>query len=260
VKRVGLVGFGNIGAQLYARLSTAGSELEPAFVYNRSRERLRDVPAELVIDDLREARARRPDLIVEVAHPQVTRDHGLHLLSVADYLPLSVTALADDELRARLSDAARANGTRLLIPHGALVGADSLFEWRHMWSTVTISFRKPPQNVGQKASRSGAEISSETVLFDGSVREIASRYPTNVNAMVTCALLTVGLDRCRGRLIADPRLRGGVIEIEAQGTDGSRLSIRREQPMVGVSGTEMFESQYQSIVRAAGLSRPMDFV
>ena len=156
---------------------------------------------------------------------------------------------------------ARQSGTALVVPHGALMGLDSLREWRHAWEEVTISFFKHPTNIDFAASgRDGSAIEVETVLYDGPARGIAALYPRNVNTMVTCALATVGLDRCRARLVASPALRVAVAEVVARGRDGSLLTMRKEQPASGVSGTEMFESQFASIVRAAGLREPFAFV
>jgi aspartate dehydrogenase len=78
--------------------------------------------------------------------------------------------------------------------------------------------------------------------------------------MITCALATVGLDRCRARLVSCPALRVAVAEVEARGRDGSLLTMRKEQPATGVSGTEMFESQFASIVRAARCRETLSFV
>ena len=201
------------------------------------------------------------DLVVEMAHPQYTRDWGERILSRADYLPLSVTALADDALRERLIERARSSGTHLAVPHGALMGLDTLREWRHMWSEVEIAFFKNPANID--FSESGidpAALRGETVVYDGPVRGIAGRFPSNVNTMVTCALATLGLDRCRAKLVAVPGLNVAIAEVTATGRDGSRLAMRKEQPASGVSGTEMFESQFASIVRAAGAREVMEFV
>src|SRR6185437_15130025 len=118
------IGYGFIGAALVEAIA---GEVHPgltvAFVWNRSRERLSGVPPALVLDDLTQAPARDADLVVEAAHPDITRMHGAAILGRADYMPLSVTALADDALRQALLDAAALSGRRLLLPQGALVGA-----------------------------------------------------------------------------------------------------------------------------------------
>jgi len=254
--RIGLIGFGFIGSEIHRRIARAGGPLELAFVHNRSPDRLAGLDPALILDDLADARRFVPDLIVEIAGPEVTVQHGENLLSVADYMPLSLTALADDELRTRLTDQARQTGHSLLVAHGALVGADSLLEWRAMWDCVSITFRKPPRSIGP----AGEGVTRETVIFDGSVRQIAQRFPHNVNAMVACALATTGLDDCRARLIADPALEHLQLAIEAIGKDGSRLTIERSQPAIGVSGSEMAEAVYRSILRAVGCAGAMEFV
>jgi aspartate dehydrogenase len=176
-------------------------------------------------------------------------------------MPLSVTALADDAVREALLATAAAHGHRLLLPQGALIGADALFQWRHMWRDVTITFRKHPSNLDFASSgREAREIDAETVLYDGPVRGIAHLYPRNVNTMVTCALATIGLDRCRARLVADPKLDHAVAEVEAWGQDGSYLATMKRQPAVGVSGTEMIQSALRSVLKATGCLDSIDFV
>ncbi len=260
MKRIGIVGFGFIGASLYREIAGGSDELEVAFVHNRSPGKLDGVPSDLVLTDLSDFATRRPDLIVECAHPDVTIRHGVEFLKTADYMPLSVTALADDDLREQLISAARASGHHLLLPRGALVGMDSLFSWRHMWREVTITFRKHPRNLDlARTGRDAGSITDKTILYDGPVRGIAAGYPRNVNTMVTCALATIGLDRCRARLIADPELDHAIAEVEAHGTDGSYLSTVKRQPAIGVSGTEMFQSTLRSVRKATGDLQALDF-
>ena len=262
MKRIGFIGFGFIGASLY-RAIAAGTHpgLEIAFVWNRTPDKLDEVPPDLRLTDLAQLTERGADLIVESAHPAITRDHGRSILAYADYMPLSVTALVDDELRATLVETATATGHRLLLPQGALIGVDALFQWRRMWREVTITFRKHPGNLDLTESGRGERgFGGETVLYDGPVRGIAALYPRNVNTMVTCALATVGLDRCRARLIADPALDHAVAEVEALGSDGSYLSTVKRQPAIGVSGTEMVASTLRSVMKACGTLGDMDFV
>jgi aspartate dehydrogenase len=262
MKRIGLVGFGFIGAGLYRTIG--GGEcagLEIAFVWNRSADKLTGVRADLVLDDLGDFASRAPDLIVEAAHPEISRVHGEAFLARCDYMPLSVTALADDAVRARLEAVAARAGHHLILPQGALVGTNALLAWRHMWRDVTITFRKHPDNIDLTiVNRRAEDITAETVIFDGPVRAIAPLFPRNVNTMVTCALATVGIDRCRGRMIADPALDHAVAEVEAWGTDGSYLTTVKRQPMVGVSGTEMFASTLRSVLKATGTGPTVDFL
>src|SRR5262249_50566940 len=149
-----------IGASLYREIAGGSDELEVAFVHNRSPGKLDGVPPGLVLSDLSDFAASRPDLIVECAHPDITIQHGVDFLKTADYMPLSVTALAEDELREQLVSAAQASGRHLLLPRGALVGMDSLFSWRHMWREVTITFRKHPRNLD--LARTGRDPESIT--------------------------------------------------------------------------------------------------
>jgi len=257
--RVGIVGFGFIGRALFERLAEDPS-LEAAFVWNRSPERLAGLPAGLALADLAQARDRRPDLIVEACHPDVTQARGADFLAVADTMPLSVAALADAGLERRLQVAAAEHGTRLLIPHGALMATDNLVEGRENWAEVIITFEKHPAAIDYSASGLAPDGTGRRVVFDGTARDIGRLFPRNVNTMVTCALATVGLDRCRAVLISDPALTLAIADIQARGRDGSRLSLRKEQPMAGVSGTEMAASLLGSILRAGGGRPVLDFV
>ncbi len=54
-------------------LSDPGLEL--CFVWNRSREAFNgsEIPASAIVEDLEKCGERKPDLIVEVAHPSITK-------------------------------------------------------------------------------------------------------------------------------------------------------------------------------------------
>jgi len=124
--RVGLIGFGFIGVGLYRAIT--GHEfdgLEVAFVWNRSADKLAGVPAPLVLADIANFADAAPDLIIESAHPDITRAHGEAFLAQCDYMPFSVTALADDALRARLTTTAENSGHQLIIPRRPLSAFDT---------------------------------------------------------------------------------------------------------------------------------------
>jgi aspartate dehydrogenase len=258
--RVGIIGYGFIGQHAVRSILGGGpaeSGLQLAFVHTRQAAKLADLPAELRLADLADWRRHGADLIVECAHPGVTRQYGADFLTSADYLPLSVNALGDAEVERALLEASRQSGRRLLIPHGALIGLDNLVEGAGQWAEALISFRKHPRNIDfAETDIDPASITSETVVYEGPVRAITRLFPRNVNTMATFALATTGLDHCTARLIADPSLNVAIAEVRAVGKDGSIHESRKVQPVVGVSGTEMLAAQMASIRRAAGVRLP----
>lgn len=250
--RVGVIGYGGIGRGLVDFL-TSDDRFELAFLHNRTAPVLAPELAPLLVTDLDRVEERGAQLIVEAAHPDYTVRHGEQFLTSTNYMPVSSSALADDDLRQRLLRTASAHDTQLLLPHGALIGLDSFVSGKDQWATVRITFRKHPASLegGDGVVDPATTGDGEKVLYDGSVRGIADLYPRNVNSMITLALATLGLDDTHAVLISDPNEPRGVIEVEAHGRDGSRLIVRREQPMQGVSGTEMFGSILGSVHAAA---------
>jgi len=251
VIRVGLLGYGLVGRALRQRLSTS-AHFSVAFVHTRSPQLAADLePSLRVGDEELPGRLGEVDLVVEAAHPVLTARFGVQILAVADYLTRSTSGLVDDELRARLVVAGASSGRRLLLPHGALVGLESLIAGRDQWRDVRITFVKNPAHI-EPSDGTRLPDDREIVVYDGSVRGIGALFPRNVNSMVTLALATVGLDRCRARLIARPGIDRARLELDAVGHDGSELSIRKVQPMAGVSGSEMVASTWASVLAATG--------
>jgi aspartate dehydrogenase len=245
--KIGIIGYGYLGSSLYRELQ--GADIVVSRVYNRSAQSLSELPDTVATTDMVVFLQALPelDLVIELAHPDVSRESGEQILRQANYMPCSVTALADDELKEKLLATAAASGTKLLVPHGAVAGMDNLLEARDNWQGASITFRKPPGSIDLNEELE----EDETVLFEGSVREVAAKFPRNVNAMVACALATVGLDAARARFVADRRLDNVVRgEFEFTGKDGSLLTITKEEPATGVSGSGMIWSLKGSVLRA----------
>ena len=252
--RIGLIGLGYIGRYVYEQITSRPElGLEVAFIHELAVERLAGLPAALVLPDIKAFASRRPDLVVEMAHPAVTRQCGEIFLRETDYMPLSMTAFADEGLQQRLLDTARRSGTRLFIPHGAVVGLENIFEGRDLWEEVTMVMKKSPKNLDFSAAPQFkvAEITKPTVLYDGPTRAVCPLFPRNVNSHATVALAGIGFDRTRSVLVADPSLQVSVIEITAQGK-GVSMKIERSNPLKGVSGVFTLNSTLAAITRAKG--------
>jgi len=177
-KRIGIIGFGFIGRYIYEQIQTDEADMEIAFVWNRSKQAILDLPQELVLDAPGKFADYQPDLILELAHPAISAEYGEAFLKETNYMMLSVTAMADDSLAERLQSTALENNTKLFIPHGALIGVDNLREGLENWKEVTITFKKHPDSLDfSNMDIDPASITSSTVVFDGPVRDIAKLYP-----------------------------------------------------------------------------------
>jgi len=258
--RIGLIGFGYLGSYVYKQISTRPElGMDIAFVFDIIRENIVEVPTNLVLEDLSDFAKKAPDLIVELAHPSITRQYGEIFLQSTNYLAFSVTAFADPTLEKNLPAVARKSGTCLIIPHGAVVGLEAIHEGRELWEEVVISMTKSPKNLdfSESSDYTADQILKKTILYDGPTRGICPQFPRNVNTHAALAIGSLGFDRTRSILIAEPGIDVSIIEIEARGK-GVELRVERTNPMVGVSGTLTLYSAFASVCRAASTGKGLE--
>ncbi|MCH2212062.1 MAG: DUF108 domain-containing protein [Fuerstiella sp.] len=246
--RVGLIGYGTIGNAVH-RLIDADSEngMEVAFVHDVDSSRLKDVESGLVLTDLAEFDSANADLIVEMAHPDVSRQWATTILEKTNYMLISVTALADKAFEESLEQTTRRHGTRAWLPHGGGVGVDALLENRDVWEEVCVVMKKPPGNVDCAAIGIDPDsITEETTLYDGPVRDICPKFPRNVNTIATIAYASLGFDRTNAKLIVNPAWNTATVAVHAR-APGIILDIERSETISGVTGASTPASIYNSI-------------
>jgi len=81
VRRVGIVGYGKLGQYLVSHI-LSDEAFELAFVWNRSKEACVDLDSKYVLEDLSQFMMYKPDLVVEVAHPCISKQYGALFLQV----------------------------------------------------------------------------------------------------------------------------------------------------------------------------------
>jgi aspartate dehydrogenase len=184
------------------------------------------------IDDLAEA----PEVAVECAGHAAVAEYGPAILRRGiDLIVISIGALADRALHRRLAAAAEEGSSKMILPAGAIAGADGLAAARvGGLSRVTYISRKPPKAwKGTPAERSFDldRLSGETVLYRGAADEAARLYPQNANVAATIALAGAGWEATEVALVADPEARGNIHHIHAEGAFGALDIEMRGKPL-----------------------------
>ena len=248
VTRIGLVGYGQIGTAVHEMIRrSSNSGMEVVFVHDQDTDRLSEVDDGLALEDLADFESRSPDLVVEMAHPAVTREWGTKILAKTNYMFISVTALADADLEKSIEEATAKYKTRAFVPHGGVVGMDALLENRDVWESVNVIMKKPPKNVDCAAAGVDADsITEETCLYDGPTRGICPMFPRNVNTHAAIAYAGIGFDRTHSLLLVNPEWDKATVEIHAKGA-GIELDIARVESISGVTGASTPASIYNTV-------------
>lgn len=243
--RVAIAGLGSIGSKIARELDRGieGLELSAVAVRDAAKHQaflsgLCRQPSVLPVDQLGEV----ADIVVECApssqlraivEPAVKRGKTAVVVSVG--------ALLDNS---DLIDIARANGGRIVVPTGALIGLDAVAAAAvgtiHSVKMVT---RKPidglkgaPFIVQNNIDIDG--LREPLKLFEGTAREAAKGFPANLNVAVALSLAGVGPDRTSVEIWADPTVTRNVHRIEVE-SDSARFSmsienIPSENPKTGL--------------------------
>ncbi len=232
---VGFIGCGGIAQDVVAALRDedppGGVQIVGALARRgRSDIARRKLPDIDIVETIEDILAEGPDIIAEVASQQAVAEHGERVLrNGIDFLVISVGALADPVLFDRLETAAEFGNSRMLLPAGAIGGIDAIAAMRVGGLTsVRYRSRKPPAAWrGSPAEKvvDLASLAKPTVLYSGTAREAALRYPQNANVAAAVALAGLGFEQTQVELIADPDAPGNVHEIEVEGAAG-RFAIQ----------------------------------
>jgi aspartate dehydrogenase len=251
-KTIGLLGCGVIGSRVGHAAEALGFG-SVAFVYaRRSDQAAAAFPRARYVERAEDVALEAADLVVEAATSEVMAKVVLDVLARRDMVAFSLTALADDELRAAVSRRCREAETRLYVPHGGILGLDGIADGRSELEEVTITTTKAPKSLGN------GDPSRVGVLYDGPTRGACAEFPRNVNVHACLALCGLGFDRTRSVIIGDPHAQtmGHVIEVKGKGL---QWRIEIASPAVGaVTGAYTPVSAVNTVRRI--LSQSYDIV
>jgi aspartate dehydrogenase len=220
--KLGLIGYGAIGAEIGASLAGLGEADRLGAVLVRDGRNAGPFPA---VHDMLGLLSAGPDVVMEAAGHAAVAQHGPAVLAAgADLVITSTGVLADPATLENLRAASRGGG-RLLIAPGAVAGLDGLVAARLAGlSTVTYTSLKPPHAWRGTAAEAAVDLDDpvETqTIFEGSAREAALAFPKNANVAVSVGLCGLGLDRTRARLVSSRKVSDPLGVIEAEGDFGT---------------------------------------
>ena len=231
----GVVGFGRIARRLTTRLPGVAAILVRPM---HAAEAAAIAGAGTVCTTLDAFIARKPSVAIECASVDALISYGPALLEAGiDLVPLSLAAFADREVERRLMAAATAGPGRLEIAPGAIGTLDLLAAAREAGLRRVVYRQLKSPEMWQLTPASGltdlATVRGRRVFFRGSVRDVAQRFPDNLNTSVGVALAGLGLDATGVELVADPVISETAHELEihaAPGTAILRLGGREVTP------------------------------
>lgn len=225
VLRVALIGYGAIGRSVAEELTGAqGGHVELSRILVRNMHA--DDREGLLTTSIDDLTSSRPDLVIECAGHEALRCHGPRILrSGANLMVVSSGALVDAALEQDLISAARDSGLTIEIPAGAIGGVDAISAARRagLSNVRHISIKPARAWRGTHAERETQldSLDEPVVIFEGTARDAATRFPENANVSATISLAGLGLDRTRVQLIADPGAAANTHIIEADGAFGT---------------------------------------
>ena len=211
--KVGIVGLGTIGRLVAGALDgpEGGQGLTLAAVSVRDAAKAAAALAEL----------SRPIPVLSVADLVATADVVFDCAVAAAMDVIAVPAIEAGKIfmtmnsgallaRPHLFARAAETGAQIMVPSGGIVGFDGLRALsRAGFDAVTLVSRKPPESLADAPHvvATGFDLSnlSEPLLvFEGNAAEAAVAFPANANVAATLSLATLGPERTRVQMWADP--------------------------------------------------------
>jgi aspartate dehydrogenase len=242
--RVGLAGLGSVGLEVAKRLIAGVPGLTLAAVAVRDADKahreIRQVGNTIALRKATEL-ASDCDIVVECLPPALFREVAISAIDKGRlFMPLSVAQLLQN---GDLIERAKNKGARILVPTGALIGFDAVRAAAEgTIHSVDMVTRKPPAGLEGAPYLVERDISvtglkSPLKVFDGTAREGALGFPTNVNVAAALSLAGIGPDRTHLEIWADPTVTRNIhsITVEADSTRFSMTieSVPSENPRTG---------------------------
>lgn len=233
MRKVAIAGFGAIGKVLARRLtdgSMPGFELAVIGARDPARtsaavEKTLNRPVPVVLST---ELAGKADVLLECVPTAAFRS----VVEPALRSGMTVITVSGAALLEQMDvvEAAKAGGGQLILATGAIVGLDAMRAAR-LGKIVSVKMvtRKPPKSLAtaKQVVEDGKDLFKLTapeLLFKGTAREGARRFPANVNVAAAIALASAGPDRTELEIWTDPAVERNTHRVIVE-ADTARIEV-----------------------------------
>jgi aspartate dehydrogenase len=242
MKKVALIGYGAIARIALDKVAEHDHDGHVKIVgvlvrENREQEARAALDSSIaVVTTIKDLIRLSPNVVAECAGQGAIVEYGEAVLNAGiDLIVISTGALANDELRNKLTAICARNSSRLVMPSGAIAGIDGMNSLQiGGLKSVRYTSTKPPmawQGTPADEKFDLGNMTEKTELFTGPAREAARLYPKNANLAATVALAGLGMDDTEIQLVADPDVApNNVGRIDAEGEFGKLTVECRGMP------------------------------
>jgi len=163
---------------------------------------------------------QKSDLVIEAASGKASLAVAKKAISAKrDVMAMSVGGLLNQP---GLFQMAERKGCRIYLPSGATCGLDGAKAARiGKIKSATLTTRKPPKGLGLKS------LKKDKVIFKGAAMKAVKLFPKNINVSAALSLAGIGPKKTHVKIIASPKVKRNIHEIELVG-DFGRIYTRCE--------------------------------
>jgi aspartate dehydrogenase len=230
--KVAIAGYGSIGKVLAKRIVESMPEFELAAIGAHDPARTARIVEETLKRQipvvLSTELSDHADVLLECVPTEAFRSVVEPALKAGKtVITVSGAALLD---HMDLADVARAGGGRLILATGAIVGLDALQAARlGTIRSATMVTRKPPMSLATakdvvERGKDLMVLQEPELLFKGTAREGARRFPANVNVAAAIALAGAGPDRTTLEIWTDPAVERNTHRVVVE-ADTARIEV-----------------------------------
>lgn len=203
--RVGLIGCGAIGTLIAEAVERRLVVCDELVLYDKTEKKAEELKNSLrfpvtVVSGIEEMLTLKPQVIVEAASQQATREYAERIVAEGvDLIVMSTGALLGLNLQ----------NSKIHVPAGAIGGLDALSSAALAGiDEVIFTSRKNPRafEMNNKVAK---------VVYEGTAEEAAQLYPRKMNVAATLAL-TVKPAKVRVQVISDPEVQRNTHEFKVK--------------------------------------------